>query len=466
MGSENPSTIGKVVKPGGKRGNGKVLRIGILQGGRIVEERLIRAGENVTVGDSVRNTFVLPSSHLPSQYKLFIARGSEYILAYREGMHGKVYINNTVVPLGELAGSVAARRGDAFWLSLTEKNRGKVQINGVTILFQFVDAPPEPRVAPVDFRPFGLRQMDWVFWGFFALSFVLNMVGYIYIQSQPAPAKFTLEDIPPRYTTVWFTEEPEPEDTDDGLTDTGGDDPGKDEPLVEPDPEPGDAAADGEPGPEEPRETAEERNQRIREQFNQAGLVIALGTTGETSSDDAVADLMGDPDNLAQNLDAALDNAGEVHRVAAFDAVPELRDGITDRHRDLGSVTDTTGIGSADVGDGVKDQADVQPDVRWDPPTTDPGVDPTGITGVVKKKKGQIKACYERELTGAPDTEGKVEVVIVITADGDVDSVWIVDNTTGSEELGSCILRRIRQWKFPATGDEYEVSYPFNLFKG
>ena len=465
MGTERRSIIGKALgRDGGNGRRGKVLRIGILQGGRILEERLIRAGESVTVGESMRNTFVLPPSSLPASYKLFIARGSEYILAFRREMHGKIYINNTVVPLGKLAGNVAARRGDAYWLSLGERNRGKVQINGVTILFQFVDAPPEPRTAPVDFRPFAVRQMDWVFWGFFAVSFVLNMVGYIYIQSLPVPDKVTIDQIPDRYATVWFTQDPEPDEPVAEITDDG-DEPIQDEPDAVEDPKPdGDALTDAAPEDTGPQETSDERAQRIRESLAQTGLA-GIGTTGDTDNPDAVADLMGDTDRFVTDLDAALDIANGV-RVLTLDMTPQLRDGVADNARDVKSLTDTIGIGGGTAGHGEKDLIAVRPEVAWDPPIVGAGVDTTGITGVVKKKKGQIKACYERELTGDPEIEGKVEVVIVVAADGSVDSVWVVDNTTGNAELGDCITRRIRQWNFPATGAEYEISYPFNLFKG
>ena len=43
----------------------KVLRIGIIQGGKIIEERIVRRRETVTFGPSEKNTFVLPASDIP-----------------------------------------------------------------------------------------------------------------------------------------------------------------------------------------------------------------------------------------------------------------------------------------------------------------------------------------------------------------------------------------------------------------
>src|SRR5579863_5095762 len=64
--------VGSAPKP-------KILRIGIIQGGRIVEERLVRKRENITIGQSAKNMFVVPSDALPRNWLLFEAIGSQYV---------------------------------------------------------------------------------------------------------------------------------------------------------------------------------------------------------------------------------------------------------------------------------------------------------------------------------------------------------------------------------------------------
>ena len=54
----------------------KILRIGIIQGGRIVEERLVRKRENITIGQSAKNMFVVLSDALPRNWLLFEVSGS------------------------------------------------------------------------------------------------------------------------------------------------------------------------------------------------------------------------------------------------------------------------------------------------------------------------------------------------------------------------------------------------------
>ena len=49
-------------------GKNKVLRIGIIRDGKIAEERLIKASQTVTVGESAKNTFVFPKTRIPDAF--------------------------------------------------------------------------------------------------------------------------------------------------------------------------------------------------------------------------------------------------------------------------------------------------------------------------------------------------------------------------------------------------------------
>ena len=465
-----------------RRGDGarKVLRIGIIRGPRIVEERLIRTGESVTVGESTRNTFVLPGSELPHQHRLFALKGGRYHLVVREPMHGKLFVDDAVQPLEQVVGSLGKRRGQDAWIPLRPSVRGKVQINGTTILFQFVQAPPEPRRIVADFGPLGFSQVDWVFAAFVAFSLVLNLVGYSYIQSQPPPRKASIEHIANNYIVrdFFFPELPEEDDpldpldqlAPDGLTDieVPAEDPtpgenDRDDAEDDGDGEDGDANAGGEPDDELTRDQLRDRN---RDRMNGVGLAaVLLVTDGETRSDLATRDLMQNPEGLIEDVAGAFAAAGRL-KIASVDGDPLLRnpsttepggglEGLTGGRRRSGPVT---------VDPGSKGQTEVEPMVELERPDVDPGADAKAITELVGRKKGQIKACYDREIKTTPDLAGRIEVTIVVDPEGAVEEVWIVDNTTGSEELASCMMLRIRRWAFPATGETYEVTYPFSMF--
>lgn len=441
----------------------KVLRIGIIQGGKIVEERLIRSGDVVTVGESTKNTFVLPPSFLPMQHKLFVAKGPQYSLVFTDKMQGKVSINNTVQPLSKLQGTVAKKRGDGYWLSLSHKNRGKVQVGDVTILFQFVQAPPEPKRVAVTFSPFSMSQVDWVYWGFFMFSCIVNTAGYIYIDSQPPPGKVSIDDIPERFTQVFFDEDAlkdmmsEDEEVDEGE--------GLEEQETETDE--GDAVADENEaeggGEEEEQISAEELRAQRKAELMQQGLAALIGTTGETSSGDAVADLLADGGNLAGNLDTALASADGI-RVARRGEDTTLRTG-GGGSGEAGTISDMAGVGGGDAGEGTRTQQEVSANVGGNLEITfgDAG-DVGSVKKYVSRKKGQIKACYEEQLKADPELAGKVEVTWTVMPDGSVSGVSVTSNTTGNSELETCIIRRIKRWQFPEAPDEFEISYPFNFF--
>jgi len=125
------------VRPSGP----KVLRVGVIQGDKMVEERIIRRRETVTVGASERNHFII--SALPGSFELFQLVGPDYILNFTEAMRGRVGLAGGVEKLENLRASGAARNAGQYWqVKLSDSSRGRVTIGDTTLLFQFIDAPP------------------------------------------------------------------------------------------------------------------------------------------------------------------------------------------------------------------------------------------------------------------------------------------------------------------------------------
>ena len=451
----------------------KVLRIGIIRGPRIVDERLVRIGQDVTVGESERNTFVLPPSHLPPSHKLFVARPDGYYLAFDERMRGKVFTDGAVCPLDQLATRARRHRG-LHLIKLSPSNRGKIQVGDVTVLFQFVQAPPEPRRVVVNFSPLSFGQVDWVFTCFVIFSFIVNIAGYLYLESQPPPGKVNIDQIPERMADVWFpnefAEDPEDLEIEDGpeIDETV---PADDEPRDDT----GDALADdGEPSSpgggdqDEPADTrtAEQIRAEREAQLRGEGLAALLLTTNSHNNNGTNAlDGLVELDGLADDLDEAFGAEREVRHASLVDLPGGTRqDGAGEGEARTQEFTE--GFGSGPAGEGHRDQHEVTPIFEPDTPFVDPGVEVSSVTAVVEKKKGKIQSCYERYLKMNPELQGTVEVLIVVAADGSVDEVLVERNTTGSRELGTCIASGIRRWNFPATGETYEIAYPFNLFPG
>jgi len=124
----------------------RILRIGILLGGKIIEERLIRERTAVTVGQSAKNTFSIAIEQLPREWTLFALHGEQYSLHFLAGMDGRLSDGGQVYTLDALKQHRARQVGDGWVLPLSDQSRGKVSIGDLTLLFQFVTEPPkQPR---------------------------------------------------------------------------------------------------------------------------------------------------------------------------------------------------------------------------------------------------------------------------------------------------------------------------------
>jgi hypothetical protein len=132
------------------RGPGRrLLRIGVVLGGKIVDERLIREPRDVTIGQSAKNTFPVPLEALPRTWTLFVQRNGRYALCFSEAMDGRISDGGAVDTLASLRGGKARKQGDAWVLSMSADARGKVVLGDMTLLFQFVDEPARQAPMPL-----------------------------------------------------------------------------------------------------------------------------------------------------------------------------------------------------------------------------------------------------------------------------------------------------------------------------
>lgn len=132
----------------------RVLRIGILLGGKLIEERLIHERAPVSIGQSMKNTFSVPIEVLPLEFTLFSVDNHRYRLHVLKAMDGRISESGGAVQQLEQLRATSERQGDAWVLPLSESSRGKLTIGDLTILFQFVVEPP---VQPKPMLPASVR---------------------------------------------------------------------------------------------------------------------------------------------------------------------------------------------------------------------------------------------------------------------------------------------------------------------
>ncbi|MGI5863102.1 MAG: TonB family protein [Myxococcales bacterium] len=143
----------------------------------------------------------------------------------------------------------------------------------------------------------------------------------------------------------------------------------------------------------------------------------------------------------------------------------------------MGNTVGIGGIGTLGRGGGLANYgvgaAKLDPKKSSEPYVSDGG-DPrvTGydkelIRKVIRRNIAQIRYCYEKELQHQPDLAGRIVVLFVIDANGNVPSARITEGTTlRHQALGNCICTRVQSWTFPAPkgGGQAMVTYPF-IFK-
>ena len=128
----------------------RALRVGVLLGGNLVEERVISGLTPITIGQSLRCTLSIPADGVPHEHVLFARDQGRTVLRATPGMTGRLAHGDVITT--DIPETTMLERG----------MRGKLQIGEATILFQEIAAPPiQPRpVLPASIRGSLLDRVD------------------------------------------------------------------------------------------------------------------------------------------------------------------------------------------------------------------------------------------------------------------------------------------------------------------
>jgi hypothetical protein len=431
----------------------KILRIGILQGGRIVGERLVDPGTAVTIGTSAHNLFVFPETHLPdTEYTLFAPTRDGYALRVTPEMGGRLSTGGATVRVSAIRSDPSATVIDGIArMPLTPTDRGKIEIDQVTVLFQFVTAPPRrvaPPLARMDFRPRLLDEDDPVFLGFLATWSALATMLLVWVWGTE-PMEFTLEDAPEILVRLSIPPTVEPDDVEVVPSDVG-------EQVVR-EIEDSDAVADADLTPPddvvpEAVRRAVADQERIDDLVRSNPLIVSLlTTTGEAK--DLVQEMWSGDEGLGELDELLAEREGAT--TGPDEDGPRGCQGCEVGSRDIDDLAEVGGGGGTSE-DAMRVTHEVHvPEGIW----TGTG-DPTSVGDVVGTYAGQLQYCYEARLKVVPNLGGRVEMAWTVEDGSAVGTPYVVVNTTGDGELADCVARKIRRWRFPADV-EGDATYPF-----
>ena len=425
----------------------KILRVGVIRDGKIIEERHIRHPAAVTVGQDGTNTFVIPASELPASFPVFEYRNGAYTLVFTDRMNGRVANRTGDFDFAALkTKGLVQKRGSVWTLPLDESAKGKVSLGEVTLLFQFVAPPPEPaRIElPAEVRGTVWRSIDHLFFGILAVSLFIHFAGAALIMISPKPpdTDLALDELPDRFARVLLPPKPqEPEQKAPEQTAQA-----EEKKDVKKDVKKKDLPAD-----------AQARKAVIQQKVAGKGLLKILGSAGGSG---ALSDVLGSGTGSG-DVASALAGARGVS-IATADSVGARAGGGAGRTAGIGDVGTSGGGKVALAGKG---DAKVSGLVSTATPEVDSAdVDRAALSRYIRDRLGAIRGCYERELKRNPGLKGKVVVRFNITPAGRAGDVRIEENTLGSNEVASCIQGLMRSWIFPfKPPDEVPVQYPFLL---
>jgi hypothetical protein len=191
-----PGQMTAVMRAVSQQSGPKVLRIGVVQSGKVIDDRIIRNRGHVTVGPSENAMFAVASKTLPPTFKLFEQVGEEYMLNFLDGMGGRVALRSGMSDVNALKGQakrVMLGNVQVYQVPLTDEARGKISIGETQFLFHFVAPPPaQPRPQlPVSVKAGLAGEIDWNFTIIAAFSFLLHFgaVGATYTDWMDAEVK-------------------------------------------------------------------------------------------------------------------------------------------------------------------------------------------------------------------------------------------------------------------------------------
>lgn len=450
----------------------KVLRIGLIQGGKIIEERVIRKRASVTVGSSEKNHFVVHAEGLPGRFELFQLVGNDYILNFTASMQGRVGLPGGVQDLEQMRSSGMARNAGTFWqVKLNDSSRGKVILGKTTLLFQFVVPPPvQPRPQlPAAVRTGFVGNIDWVFTSFVVFTFMSMFSFLVYLENADWPIDRGLAAVPEDFANIIFQEPPPPvEEVEQTTSEEEG--PAK-EVAKETQKKASGGKSSAGPGmsAEESAAAAAAKSARIASEATQAAEALIVGALS-SSAGGALADVLAGG--------AVIGNAEEIMAQASGVGVAKSSAGGTLRSRSGGGTgSGASGLGSlaraggADATSARGEGGEVtERKVRGQTKLEGGGdiggsgeFDSSVVVSAIKLRIGAIKICYERELKRNPSLAGKVTVQFSIQPQGNVTDVNVTGNSTGDSAVAECVASAVRRFRFNPgpKGGSVSYSYPF-----
>ena len=448
----------KTRPPGPHPPAAKILRIGVILGDKIVDERLVRDRGPVTIGQSAKNTFAVPAPELPRSWTLFHVDGKtgRYVLTVADSMDGRISDGGQVMTVAQLKGSGRiAKQGPAWLVPLSETARGKIVIGEMTLLFQFVQAPPlQPRPQlPHSVRGSLADRIDPYLAVIMSLSLVFHGLVYAYckyvVEEPPAPPP---DVIPDQFAHV-VMERPKPPPPPKDATQKD-DKAATTEEAKKEDPRP--------KAPEPKKVEAPPDKASLEARVAGAAPLKVLNQLGARGNG-PLGNLTGDKQSW-EDLDKGLSKVGSGSVVASV----ETTSGQTVRGTGAGDVASGREVGvngptgpASTGGEKTEKEVKVAGQTGKIDSIETGGLDPDKVANAIKARyQARVMACYQHALKTNPNLSGKLTVNFTVGIAGNVVKAAVEGFDPSVDE---CVQREARTWRFEKPESPAEFEIPFIL---
>jgi hypothetical protein len=432
----------------------KVLRIGLVQSGRVIEERIIKQRTHVTVGPNEKNMFVVAAGNLPPSFRLFELVGNDYTMNFVDGMTGRVALPTGISDLAVLKGQARRTQQGAYQIRLTEDSRGKVVVGDTTFLFQFVAPPPiQPKPQlPVSVTR-GATSIDWATTMIAAFSFLIHFsaIGSIYSEWLDPVVDYdvnisslldSVKNLPPPPPIEEATEKP-----DDTATEAKAADAPKQQAA---------SKSAGKAGQMSSAQAAALSNQLDQMEMATLGALVNSGAATEGVLK------TGEVPTGALDKAAASSAGVGVGGLSLGGGGGAIRPGAAGGG--LGAIGSTTaggggGTGTAVAVSGPKGSASTGA-------ANVSGGTVSNAARVVAGMRAGFRNCYNRALSSNPDVEGRIGLSIRVGPGGEVQGVTASPSGNLPDSVVSCVKARAQAAQFdPPQGGLAVIQVPVTFVK-
>ena len=461
---------------------GDTLEVAMLWSDQVLSVVQYPSPRSVMIGSAPDNDFTLEHSALtlPS-FPLVLHSERGYFLAITPEMRGRIDHYDQTTDLSEvLQGDgvlTTSTIPGAVLLPLTKRTSARIVLDQITLLVSFTDrAAAITGAGPLDRRPAAYIAASGLVHALFLLT-ALTMPG--------APDAIELDgaDLEDRFAALVVLPEQPEELPQSSPESKGGDGEGA----------PGNRAAgdEGKAGKEDAASTDRRMARRGEDSRNTAtgqieenrrvaldsGALAVLGAPGQVSPFGANEDLGKDAISAIGTIDGVA--PGENNGFGGLGFTKAGSGGGGDSIKmDLNGTPCLGGHckNGNDVGLDKRTRRAPAPDLEKDERIPEPVVIPgklqtadcmsrEQIASVVRRRRNEIRYCYERGLQKNPRLSGQLKVNFKINGSGQVFYASIKSSTLDDKLVEQCVRGKIQRWQFPAPEkcNLVNVNYPFNF---